>query len=187
MAGCSGSSAGKTGAHVGGATETAPTVALGGGTSGEGSAPSGVGESGLEYARCMRTTGVPTFPDPDAGGGFDLGAGIDPSSPAFKAAQARCQTILQGGGLPDPGTTTHPSPKTLAKLVKIAQCMRQHGVPQFPDPVTSVPSNPLASGIRQVTDFDGAILLFPSAINMQAPAYRHALTACGAPPLGLSH
>ena len=73
----------------------------------------------------------------------------------------------------------------MAKLVTIARCMRQHGVPQFPDPRTSVPSNP--SGFREITDFDGAILLFPSTIDMQAPAYRQALTACGAPPLGLPH
>ena len=39
----------------------------------------------------------------------------------------------------------------------------------------------------EITDFDGAILLFPTTINMQAPAYRQALTACGAPPLGLPH
>jgi hypothetical protein len=73
----------------------------------------------------------------------------------------------------------------MAKLVKIAQCMRQHGVPQFPDPRTSMPSSP--SGFQQITNFDGAILLFPSTINMQSPAYRRALTACGAPPLGLPH
>ncbi len=63
--------------------------------------------------------------------------------------------------------------------------MRQHGVPQFPDPRTSVPSNPV--GIREITDFDGAILLFPGTIDIQAPAYRRALAACGAPPLGLPH
>ena len=70
---------------------------------------------------------------------------------------------------------------------KIARCMRQHGVPQFPDPRTSVPSNPLAPVSGEITDFDGAILLFPATINMQAPAYKQALAACGAPPLGLPH
>jgi hypothetical protein len=38
-----------------------------------------------------------------------------------------------------------------------------------------------------ITDFDGAILLFPTTLNLQAPAYREALTACAAPPLGLPH
>jgi hypothetical protein len=133
----------------------------------------------------MRSNGVPNFPDPNTGRGpiFDM-SGVDPSSPAFQAAQAKCQKLM-GGGPPGPGSTTHPSAQTLAKLLRIARCMRQHGVPQFPDPQTSVPSNP--SGIHEITDFDGAILLFPDTINLQAPAYRQALAACGAPPLGLPH
>jgi hypothetical protein len=65
--------------------------------------------------------------------------------------------------------------------------MRRHGISQFPDPRTSVPSDPLSLGIAEISDFDGAILLFPQSLNMQAPAYRQALTACGAPPLGLPH
>ena len=69
--------------------------------------------------------------------------------------------------------------------MKIAQCMRQHGISQFRDPQTSVPSNP--AGIDDITDFDGAILLFPATLNLQAPAHKHALAACGAPPLGLPH
>jgi hypothetical protein len=134
----------------------------------------------------MRANGVPNFPDPEPGGGVALPAGTNPSSPAFGAAQAKCQK-LTGSGPPGPGSSTHPSAQTLAKLLKIARCMRQHGVPQFPDPQTSIPSNPAAAGIREITDFDDAILLFPATINMQAPAYRQALTACGAPPLGLPH
>jgi hypothetical protein len=156
-------------------------------TSSASSATGAYGSGPLAFAKCMRANGVPNFPDSAPGGGVALPAGTNPSSPAFIAAQAKCQKILPGGGLPVPGSTTHPSAQTLAKLVRIARCMRQHGVPQFPDPVTSVPSNPLGSGIREVTDFDGAILRFPSTINMQAPAYRQALTACGAPPLGLAH
>ena len=133
----------------------------------------------------MRANGVPNFPDPNPGrGGLFSLAGINPSSPAFRAAQAKCQKLM-GGGPPVPGSTTHPSAQTLAKLVRIARCMRQHGVPQFPDPRTSVPSHP--AGIHEITDFDGAILLFPTTMNLQAPAYRQALTACGAPPLGLPH
>jgi hypothetical protein len=63
--------------------------------------------------------------------------------------------------------------------------MRQHHILQFPDPRTSVPSD--LSGVDDITDFDGAILIFPATLNLQAPAYRQALTACGAPPLGLPH
>jgi hypothetical protein len=75
----------------------------------------------------------------------------------------------------------------MAKLLRIAVCMRAHGVTQFPDPRTTIPPNPLATGIREITDFDGAILLFPGSMNLQSPAYKQALSACGAPPLGLPH
>ena len=84
-----------------------------------------------------------------------------------------------------PRLDPHPSGQTPAKLLKIAECMRQHGISQFPDPRTSVPSNP--AGYREVTDFDGAILLFPSTLDMQSPAYKQDLAVCGAPPLGLQH
>ena len=49
--------------------------------------------------------------------------------------------LLPGGGPPGPGTQTHPSAQTLAKLLRIAECMRQHGISDFPDPMTSVPSD----------------------------------------------
>ena len=63
--------------------------------------------------------------------------------------------------------------------------MREHGISQFPDPRTSVPSN--VAGIDDITDFDGVILLFPATLNLQAPTYKRAWAACGAPPLGLPH
>jgi hypothetical protein len=170
VAGCGGSSHGPTAAGRAGSGLPAPDPG-----------------AALAFARCMRSSGVPNFPDPKPGGGllFPLGAGINPSSPAVQTAQAKCRKLLAGGGPPGAGSTTHPSAQTLEKLVTIARCMRRHGVPQFPDPRTSVPANP--TGIQDITDFDGAILLFPSTINLQSPAYKQALTACGAPPLGLPH
>jgi hypothetical protein len=137
----------------------------------------------------MRANGVPSFTDPNPGGGPGrVPIGNNPAAPAFEAAQTKCDKLVLGSGPPAvPGSTTHPSPQTLKMLLRIAVCMRRHGVPQFPDPRTSVPSNPATAGIREITDYDDAILLFPASINMQAPAYRQALTACGAPPLGLPH
>lgn len=183
ITGCGGSSHSPTAAAVGSASASASKATTSGSTS-----PGAVGSGPLAFARCMRANGVTNFPDPSPGRGaeFQVPAGVNPAAPAFRAAQAKCQKLM-GGGPPGPGSTTHPSAQTMAKLRTIAVCMRAHGVPQFPDPQTSVPSNPLASGIHEITDFDGAILLFPATLNMQAPAYRHALAACGAPPLGLRH
>jgi hypothetical protein len=190
VSGCGGSSTSATGAKGAATTTLASTATRGGAATTSGStAVSGVGSGPLAFAKCMRANGVPNFPDPSAGGGarFPIPTGSNPAAPAFRAAQAKCQKLMGGavGGPLSLGATTHPSAQTVAKLVKIAQCMREHGVPQFPDPRTTVPSNP--TGIQEITNFDGVILLFPATINLQAPAYKQALTACGAPPLGLPH
>jgi hypothetical protein len=182
VAGCGGSSPNPT-TTVGGATTS--TVAAGDGAASSGSNAQATGASPVAFASCMRANGVPNFPDPKAGGGFVIPAGANPAAPAFMAAQVKCKKFLPGGGPPGPGAKTHPSAQTLEKLVRIAQCMRQHGVPQFPDPETSVPLN--LAGYGEITDLDGVILVFPGTLDMQAPAYRHALVACGAPPLGLRH
>lgn len=135
----------------------------------------------LKYAECMRSDGVPNFPDPSAGGGFEIpiGSRIDRSSPVFKAAQAKCQKFLPGGGPPGSGSTTHPSAQWLAHMVKVAQCMRRHGISDFPDPRTSVPSFPAGGGV--ISDIDGVIFVFPSAIDTRSPAFTRAATSCGFP------
>ena len=92
----------------------------------------------LSYAKCMRTHGINDFPDPTPGpggqgGGFSIKAGpgsdLDPNSPAYKAANQACQSLLPYGGTPPPAT-----PAQLAGEAKLAACMRSHGFPAFPDP-----------------------------------------------------
>ena len=80
-------------------------------------------------------------------------------------------------GFPGPGATTHPSAQTMAHWRKVAHCMRQHGVPRFPNPTTSVSPNLLRIG--EVSDRDGAILAIPATINMQSATFTRATTACG--------
>ena len=142
-------------------------------------------QDALKYSECMRASGVPGFPDPSAGGGFQIpvGSGIDPSSPAFKAAQAKCTKFLPGGGPLGPGAQTHPAAQWLAKMVKAAQCMRRHGVSDFPDPRTSVPSNPFPAGRPGgvISDIEGVILVFPATIDTQSPLFTRAASACGFP------
>jgi hypothetical protein len=134
----------------------------------------------LAYATCMRANGVPSFPDPSAGG--FLIHGVDPRTPAFRTAQAKCRKLLPGGGPPGPGARTNPSPQTLARFLGISQCMRKHGVYDFPDPRTSVPSNPFgASGAGIISDIEGVILIFPSTIDQSAPAFTRAAAACAFP------
>ena len=64
----------------------------------------------LKFARCMRSHGVPTFPDPQAqsgpstqsqsgGGSQNNTSGIDPKSPAFQSAMQKCRSLAPGGRL----------------------------------------------------------------------------------------
>jgi hypothetical protein len=57
---------------------------------------------GVEISQCMRSHGVPTFPDPSTGPlGEQVmnlrGTGIDPGSPTYQAASQACQKIVPGG------------------------------------------------------------------------------------------
>ena len=128
----------------------------------------------LAFSECMRSHGVPDFPDPSAHGGIDIaGTGVNPSSPAVRAAKATCERVLPGGGPPP-----HASEQQEQHLVAISACMRKHGVPDFPDPTTtSPPSNPrdysIAEGIGDV------FLLVPSRINVNSPAFENAAKTCG--------
>ena len=130
-------------------------------------------QSELEFAQCMRSNGVPNFPDPNANGGFELSVGFDTSSPTVKAAQAKCQKFLPAG----PGSGQPPTAQALANMVKVSQCMRRHGIFDFPDPRTSIP--PISGSVGEIADRDGVILVFPSTIDQQSPAFTRAAAACG--------
>lgn len=113
----------------------------------------------LAYAACMRSHGVPGFPDPtvkNGAVGFNITAadGIDPSSPQYQAALQSCSS-LRGGGTSNSGSSAN-----LAKELKFAQCMRTHGVPDFPDP-------------NKNGGFSGT-----STINPQSATFQNAQTTC---------
>jgi hypothetical protein len=123
----------------------------------------GIGQ-GVAYADCMRSHGVPNFPDPSAGGGYSVSPEINVSSPAFASAQQACAKY----GFSTPGPHGFSESQRL-KLVKLARCMRAHDVPNFPDPST--------------TNVPTAQLALSSGIDPQSPAFRHAAAGCGAPGL----
>jgi hypothetical protein len=85
-------------------------------------------QAALAYARCMRSHGAPDFPDPDSSGNFHLGNNSVTSQET--AANQVCNHLLNVGTQLNAAQTQH----TLSQLVKYAQCMRSHGVPNFPDP-----------------------------------------------------
>jgi hypothetical protein len=140
-------------------------------TSGSGPDPS-VTHAFVAFAQCMRTNGVPNFPDPKGGGGIQLSAGINPNSPAFKAARSKCKHLLPGGGPP----TGPPSAQAKLQALHISECMRSHGVTDFPDPTDKGP--PSLNGYSEILDRGGAVLAVPDTINTQSPVYKAAAKAC---------
>ena len=102
-----------------------------GGSTDPGTADSGSAvSSGFAYTTCMRSHGVPDFPDPtlNPGGGVVFKTNRS-NSPTSQAAAQACQSQRPGGNHP-PAV----SAQQLAAGVRWAQCIRTHGVPTFPDP-----------------------------------------------------
>ena len=84
----------------------------------------------------MRSHGVPSFPDPDSQGNFpplDQGA-LGVSKQASLEAQGSCKHLLSKGGT---SGTPQQRQQKLAFGLKVAQCLRTHGYPTFPDPGSS--------------------------------------------------
>jgi hypothetical protein len=179
VAGCGGSSSPPGVAQLSSGKDASSASSESSGSSPE--RPANPQQAMLAFAKCMRANGVSNFPDPNPSGGFLVREGLDRSSPLFEAAQAKCHKLLPGGGPPGPGATTNPSPHTLAKMLNIARCMREHGIYDFPDPRTSVPSNPFGSGTGVISDIEGVILVFPSTIDQQSPTFTRAAGACAFP------
>ncbi len=56
----------------------------------------------LKYAVCMRSNGVPNFPDPNGQGLIQINNAtgvLEPSSPAFQKAQMACKSLENGFGV----------------------------------------------------------------------------------------
>jgi hypothetical protein len=94
-------------------------------------------QSGLvAFSSCMRSNGVPSFPDPQrfAGGSVKLTIRqVVGDNPRFQAALSACNHLL-----PTRGSEAQQTPQQkaaqLADELSFARCMRSHGVARFPDP-----------------------------------------------------
>lgn len=126
-----------------------------------GSAPSGSGKGGvtIAYSQCMRSHGVPNFPDPNSQGVIEGksssgsgGSGLNPNSPTYQAAQNTCQKYASGGNTPADQA------QQLKQALKFTACMRAHGVPNFPDPtvVNGQIEFDGTSGVGRTPDFPSA-------------------------------
>jgi hypothetical protein len=119
-------------------------------------------QKALAYSNCMRAHNVPNFPDPDAQGNIVASAGAESNSdPAFAAAERACASLNPGGSQ---AGTAEPN-SIIQQDLKLAQCMRAHGVPNFPDPQTR-------PGVIADWNFSGV------NININSPQFQAAERAC---------
>jgi len=93
----------------------------------------------MQFAECMRSNGVSEFPDPSASGAFTIdaianGSTLDTGSAAFRQAISACRDLEPAGFM-----GAKRSPAQQAAALKFAQCMRENGVNDFPDPVNGEP------------------------------------------------
>jgi hypothetical protein len=120
-AGCGGGSSSPGVASVTSSTTTATTPAA---------------QNGLvAFSRCMRSNGLPTFPDPQAftGGNAKLTVHQLGNGPHVQAAMNACGHLLPTHGS-TPQQTAQQERTQIADELSFARCMRSHGVPGFPDP-----------------------------------------------------
>jgi len=148
---------------------------------GGGSAPSSASAptyaQELALAQCMRGHGVPNFPDPSTSGGYTLASNgsLEGNGPAVnidgsqvQAAYGDCRHLLPGGPSisqleQDVQQEQQRQEQLLPALLKYAQCVRSHGVPNFPDPGQGTQSPAPAKG---------------AAVNPNSPQVQAALSAC---------
>ncbi len=115
-------------------------VGCGGNDSSGGNTTAANQEKAVKFAECMRENGVSEFPDPDASGRLTIdgvlnGSSIDPNGPVWNGAIDACKDLqppgFTGGGERSSGQQE--------AALKFAQCIRENGVPDFPDPANGQP------------------------------------------------
>jgi hypothetical protein len=122
----------------------------------------GAARTALAFSRCMRTNGVPRYPDPGNSGQLVkeslLQLGV--SGAQFQAAESACRRLLPNGGSP-PSAAQVRQVRELS--LQFSRCVRAHGLPDFPDPDSTgrIP-DPASVGVDQ-----------------GAPKFEAANSACG--------
>ena len=127
----------------------------------------------VKFSDCMRSHGVPNFPDPNPGGfSFPTIPGIT-QSPAFRSGQQACERFVPSPATSQGGFTPAQVARMQAQALALANCLRAHGVTNFPDPrFTSEPGGNLLPAFSSST----------CRLNLSSPAFVAAVKVC---PSGL--
>jgi hypothetical protein len=120
------------------------------GSAGSGGSPDPGGSasspSAVSFSHCMRSHGVPNFPDPSGSGTLPKTSPqrLGVSDSRFQAAQGTCQHLLpstvnnseleqcEAAGVCSRAETQ----LMLNAGLRFARCMRSHGLPKWPDPTS---------------------------------------------------
>jgi hypothetical protein len=122
----------------------------------------------LAYASCMRSHGVPSFPDPTTSGAINNKRAVVNAIEAAgnaqaEAAQNDCRHLLPPGGSLSGRSSQTITVQQQQDYLNAAACMRAHGLTSFPDPV-----------------FSGGTVSFPipSSIDTHATPFTHDRQIC---------
>ena len=89
-------------------------------------------DKAVKFAECIRAHGVSDFPDPNAKNDFEYGVSVTPA--VWQKATTACKDLQPPGTLSSKRT-----PKQQSASLRFAQCVRDNGVKDFPDPVNGEP------------------------------------------------
>jgi len=119
----------------------------------------------LKFAQCMREHGV-DMPDPGTGGGqvFRVGPNEDITPEEFEDAQTACKKYREE--VEGPELSEEEREEFRKAALEHAQCMRENGIENFPDPTIS------GDGEAQLN------IPKSSGINPQSSEFKEAEEAC---------
>lgn len=126
-------------------------------------------EQAMKFAQCMRDNGVGEFPDPSASGELTIdeianGSSLDLGAAPFKQAMSACKDLEPAGF-----TGHERSPQQQEQALMFAQCIREEGVKDFPDPAHDAPlvdTNRIPSAAR-----DGGMSVLNAAMRTCGAAF----------------
>jgi len=102
-------------------------------SSGTGGASAAYVSDKLGLARCLRAHGVPNYPDPNASGQEPPGSKELIRTPQGQAAVRACSSWDNRIS----NDIAAQNQVVRVEYVRFAECMRAHGLPDFPDPVNA--------------------------------------------------
>ncbi len=137
---------------------------------------SAITASAVRYAACIRSHGVPEYPDPNSAGQLPKitpanEAQLGVSDSRFQQAQAACQPLW-----PYQGPTEAQQQQELTYALTFARCMRSHGVPNWPDPTTE------SGHVQFVISGSSGIDLSSTQLLAKARGCEHGLPTWALPP-----